>query len=147
MRPDYMMNPNQPQNMKRLLDLIKEAMKDERHDNKKYKNMMEMTDNKEIRDNIRFAYEDEAKHYRMFQEIYEDLTGEEIEIPVPEVERYDRLVDAVKTSIQGELGAVELYRQIRALLTSKKHRDMLFEIITDEQEHAMRFIYIYSMLR
>ncbi len=133
--------------MPKLLDMIKEAMKDERHDHKKYKMMMEMTDNKEIKENIRFAYEDEAKHYRMFQEIYEDLTGEEIEIPVPKVEVADRLVDNVKSSIQGELAAVEFYRSIRAMLTSKKHRDMLYEIITDEQEHATRFVYIYAMIK
>lgn len=147
MNPDmYMMQPNK-QPSRKLLDLIKEAMKDERHDNKKYKMMMEMTENKEIRDNIRFAYEDEAKHYRMFQDIYEDLTGEEIEIPVPKVELADRFIDNVKSSIQGELGAVEMYRDIRAMLTSKKHRDMLYEIITDEQEHATRFVYIYAMIK
>lgn len=131
----------------KLLDMIKEAMKDERHDHKKYKMMMEMTDNKEIKENIRYAYEDEAKHYRMFQEIYEDLTGEEIDVPVPKVELADRLVDNVKSSIQGELAAVEFYRDIRSMLTSKKHRDMLFEIITDEQEHATRFVYIYAMIK
>lgn len=147
MSPDmYMMKPNK-QPMRKLLDMIKEAMKDERHDNKKYRMMMEMTENREIKDNIRHAYEDEAKHYRMFQEIYEDLTGEDIEIPVPKVDLAERFVDNVKSSIQGELEAVEMYRDIRAMLTSKKHRDMLYEIITDEQEHATRFVYIYAMIK
>ncbi|OGO79510.1 MAG: hypothetical protein A2Y23_09545 [Clostridiales bacterium GWB2_37_7] len=147
MGPDmYMLNPKK-QSMRKLLDLIKDAMKDERYDNKKYKMMMDMTENKEIRENIRHAYEDEAKHYRMFQEIYEDLTGEDIEIPVPKVELADRFVDNVKSSIQGELKAVEMYRDIRAMLTSKKHRDILYEIITDEQEHATRFVYIYAMIK
>lgn len=141
-----MMYPNMQPKMK-LLDMIKEAMKDEKHDNKKYKMMMEMTENREIRDNIRYAYEDEAKHYRMFQDIYEDLAGENIEIPVPKVELADRFVDNVKSSIQGELAAPELYRDIRAMLTTKKHRDMLYEIITDEQEHAARFIYIYALMK
>jgi rubrerythrin len=133
--------------MRKLLDMIKDAMKDERHDNKKYKMMIDMTENKEIRENIRHAYEDEAKHYRMFQDIYDDLTGEGIEIPVPKVDMADRFVDNVKSSIQGELEAVEMYRDIRAMLTSKKHRDMLYEIITDEQEHATRFVYIYAMIK
>ena len=140
------MSHNTP-HMQKLLDMIKEAMRDERHDHKKYRMMMEMTDSPEIKDNIRFAYEDEAKHYRMFQEIYEDLTGEEIEVPVPKVELANSLLDNVKSSIQGELKAVEFYRDIRSMLTSKKHRDMLFEIITDEQEHATRFVYIYAMMK
>lgn len=147
MGPDmYMMNPKQ-QNMRKLLDLITDAMRDEKHDNKKYKKMMDMTENKEIRENILHAQEDEAKHYRMFQEIYENLSGEDIEVPTPKVELADRFVDNVKSSIQGELEAVEMYRDIRAMLTSKKHRDMLYEIITDEQEHATRFVYIYAMLK
>lgn len=146
----YNMTPeNYKQNpyMNRLLSLIQEAMKDERHDRVKYKNMMEMANTKEIADQIEFAYKDEGKHYRMFQQIYEDLTGKEIDIPIPEVEHYNRLIDAVKTSINGELGAVELYREIRSLLQSKKHRDMMYEIITDEQEHATRFVYVYAMLK
>jgi rubrerythrin len=147
MNPEmYMMKPTK-QPMRKLLDMIKESMKDERHDNKKYKMMLDMTENKEIRENIRHAYEDEAKHYRMFQEIYGDLTGEDIEIPIPKVDLADRFVDNVKSSIQGELEAVELYRDIRAMLNTKKHRDMLYEIITDEQEQATRFVYIYAMIK
>lgn len=148
MSPDmYMQAPDRPKNMRKLLDLIKEAMHDERHDNKKYRMLMEMTDNRDVRENFRFAMEDEAKHYRMFQEIYEDLTGEEIEIPVPKVELESRMLDNLKTSINGELGAVEMYRDIRSMLNSKKHRDMLYEIITDEQEHATRFVWSYAILK
>lgn len=129
-----------------VLDLIKEAMKDERHDRIKYKRMIEMAKDEKIRKQIDFAYKDEGKHYKMFQQIYYALTGKPIEVPAPEVETYDRLIDAVETSINGELGAVELYRKIRSLLPNTQLRDMLYEIITDEQEHAARFIYVYSML-
>jgi poly(A) polymerase Pap1 len=43
-----------------LLNLIKEAMKDERHDYKKYRLMMNMTSSAQIKDQIRFAYADEG---------------------------------------------------------------------------------------
>lgn len=132
---------------RKLLDLLREAMMDEKKDHRKYRMMMEMTDNKEVIEQIRYAYEDEAKHYDMFREIYEELTGKDIQIMPPEQEKYNKLIDAVKSSINGELGAVELYREIRAMLKGKKHRDMLYEIITDEQEHATRFVYLYSMLK
>ncbi len=131
----------------KLLDLIKEAMKDERHDRAKYKIMVDTAPSREIADQVRFAYEDEGKHYKMFQSIYEDLTGRIIEIPLPQVEKYDNYMDAVKSSINGELEAVEMYRDIRSMLNFKKHRDMLFEIITDEQEHATRFVYVFSMMK
>jgi rubrerythrin len=132
---------------RKLMDLLKEAMTDEKKDHRKYKNMIDMTDNKEIIDQIRHAYEDEAKHYEMFQEIYEELAGRNVQVITPEPEHQDRLIDAVKSSISDELYAVELYREIRAMLRGKKYRNMLFEIITDEQEHATRLVYLYAMLR
>lgn len=131
---------------KNLIDLIIEAMKDERNDRVKYKMMMDMTKKDKIKEQIRFAYEDEGKHYKMFQYIFYQLTGKQIDIPVPEVEEDDELIDAVETSINGELGAVELYRKIQSMLPNIGLRDMLFEIITDEQEHATRFTYVFSML-
>lgn len=131
----------------KLLDLLREAMLDEKKDYRKYRSMAEMTDNKSVIEQIRFAYEDEAKHYDMFQEIYEGLTGRDVQIMSPEQENLNKLIDAVKASINGELAAVELYREIRAMLRGKEYRDMLYEIITDEQEHATRFVYLYAMLK
>lgn len=131
---------------KNLIDLIIEAMKDERHDRVKYKMMMDMTKKDKIKEQIKFAYEDEGKHYKMFQYIFYQLTGKQIDIPIPEVEEYDELIDAVETSINGKLAAVELYRKIQSMLPNIGLRDMLFEIITDEQEHATRFTYVFSML-
>jgi rubrerythrin len=132
---------------RKLPELLKEAMADEKKDYRKYRSMSEMTDNKEVIRQLKFAYEDEAKHYDMFQEIYEDLTGMNVEVQAPEGDKFSRFIDAVKSSIDGELEAVEFYRGIRAMLKSKRHRDMLYEIITDEQEHATRFVYLYSMLK
>jgi rubrerythrin len=68
-----------------------------------------------------------------------------IDIPVPTVEKYDTLLDAIETSIDGELEAVELYRRIKAMLPTMQMQDTLYEIITDEQEHATRFVYLYAM--
>jgi rubrerythrin len=121
-------------------------MKDERYDRVKYKNMMEMTKNEKIKEQLKFAYEDEGKHYKMFQYIFYQFTGKEIDIPIPEVEEYDELIDAVEISINGELEAVELYRKIQSMLPTIGLRDMLFEIITDEQEHATRLTYVFSIL-
>ncbi|HBM80244.1 MAG: ferritin-like domain-containing protein [Clostridiales bacterium] len=127
-----------------LINMIKDAMKDELHDHMKYKMMMEMTDDSEVKRQINFASEDEAKHYKMFKQLLFALTGRVIDVPKPQVEHYDNLLDAIKTSIDGELEAVELYRKIKAQLPTMAMRDMLYEIITDEQEHATRFVYLYA---
>lgn len=131
---------------KALLDLIIEAMKDERHDHKKYRLMMDMTNSALIRKQIRFAYIDEGIHYKLFRNLYHQLTGQWIDIATPKVTLKPTLIGNVKTSIDGELDAVELYRKIYSMLTLKSQRDTLFRIITDEQEHATRFVYVYSIL-
>lgn len=128
-----------------LLNLIVEAMKDERADRAKYKMMIEMAKSDKVRKQIEFAFNDEGKHYKMFQQIYFMLTGQYIDIPIPEPKKNEKLIDAIESSINGELEAVELYRKIRSMLPNTQLRDMLFEIITDEQEHATRFVYLYSM--
>lgn len=131
-----------------LDSMIVEAMKAERHDRVKYKIMMEMTKDPDVIKQIKFAYDDEIKHYGMFRQMYFQLTGQNLDIPLPaKVETYNTLMDAVKSSIEGESEAVDLYRKIYALLTNKQMRDKVFEIITDEQEHFGRFIYLYSMLK
>ena len=131
-----------------VLDLIIKAMKAERHDAVKYKRMMEGTNNPEYRKQINFAYEDELKHYNMFRNMYFMLTRKTINIPLPsKIEEYDNLLDAVKSSIEGENEAVDLYRTIYAMLSNRQMRDTVFEIITDEIEHAGRFVYLFSMMK
>jgi rubrerythrin len=131
-----------------LLDMIVEAMKAERHDRVKYQKMMEMTTDPAVKKQIQFAYDDEGNHYKLFNQMYTQLTGRKINIPLPSsVEKYDTLMDAVKSSIEGENEAVDLYREMYSLMTNKKMRDTVYKIITDEQEHAGRFIYLYAMLK
>ncbi len=130
-----------------LLNLIKEAMKDERHDYKKYRLMMNMTSSAQIKDQIRFAYADEGVHYKLFRQLYYRLTGKYIDVATPPVVLKKTLIGNVKTSFNGELAAVELYRKIRSMLDSKYNSDVLYRIITDEQEHADRFGYVYTILR
>lgn len=129
-----------------LINLILEAMRDEKQDRAKYNMMMDMTDDEKIKRQINFAYVDEGKHYKMFRHILHCLTGRTTDVQVTEVKKPDNLLDAVETSIDGELEAVEMYRNIKSMLPQTNLRDMLYEIITDEQEHATRFVYVYSMM-
>lgn len=129
-----------------LTDLLIEAMKDEKHDREKYRIMMDMTKSEKIKKQIEFAFKDEGKHYKMFREILYCLTGRLEDVPDPDLDCHEKFIEAVESSINGELEAVELYRKIKAMLPNIQMRDMLYEIITDEQEHADRFIYIYAIL-
>jgi rubrerythrin len=129
-----------------LLHLIIEGMKDEKAGREKYKMMMEMAKSEKSRKQIEFAYADEGKHYKMFQQIYYTLTGQYIDVPCPQL-KCEKFIESIESSINDELEAVELYRKIRSMLPNNQLRDILYEIITDEQEHATRFVYLYSMER
>lgn len=128
-----------------LADMLLEAMKDERHDREKYRLMMEMSKDDKIKKQIEYAYKDEGKHYELFREILYCLTGKTTDVPTPEVDLKDKFICNIESSINGELEAVELYRKIKAMLPNMQMRDILYEIITDEQEHATRFVYLYAL--
>lgn len=130
-----------------LLEMIQVAMKDEIQDYKTYKTMLSMTADKDIKENVVIMLEDEEKHYKSLQSIYEDLCGLRPEIANIEATKPVRLSAAVRGCLRSELQAVRDYRQIRSLLRGKRHRDMLLEIITDEQDHATRLVYIYTKLK
>jgi rubrerythrin len=138
----YMASEGQPE----LSDMLLEAMKDERSDREKYRMMMEESKEEKVKKQIEFAFKDEGKHYKMFRNILYCLTGQMADVPTPEVRLKEKFIENIETSIDGELEAVEFYRKIKALLPSMQLRDMLYEIITDEQEHATRFVYLYSLL-
>lgn len=131
---------------KALLNLIIEAMKDERFDNRKYKMMMNITDSATIRNQLRFAYIDEGIHYKWFRRIYHQLTGKWISVHKPKVTLKPTLIENVKDSIDGELAAVEMYWKIYSMLKKRSQRDLVLNIIFDEQEHATRLVYIYARL-
>jgi len=130
-----------------LESLIKEAIKDEMHDTIKYRRMLGMAQNEKVKIQINFPYEDEQKHHKMFEQLYTQLFGKPANVEVPTVETYNNLLEAVESSIDGELAAVELYKKILFALPNNKMKEMVYDIITDEQEHATRFVYVYSMLK
>lgn len=130
-----------------LESLIKEAIKDEMHDTIKYRRMLAMAQNEKVKKQINFPYEDEQKHQKMFEQLYIQLLGKPANVEIPTVETYNNLLEAVESSIDGELEAVEFYKKILFALPNNKMKEMVYDIITDEQEHATRFVYVYSMLK
>ncbi|GAB6098565.1 hypothetical protein JCM16358_04440 [Halanaerocella petrolearia] len=81
----------------------------------------------------------------MFREVYRDITGRN---PVPlgeeDYEEPESYLAGIEEALFGELAAVEIYRQLYYGLKTRKHRDMLFEIITDELKHSGKYNFIYT---
>ena len=131
--------------LNRSLCLILEALGDEASDRVFYQCLLEIAPDCEQQEIIKAIRDDEIKHFKMFRMIYQEITCEQ---PMPkqkqEFEEPKSYCAAIQKAIFGELGAVELYRKIMFGLCTQRHRDMLFEIITDELKHSVKWNFLYS---
>ncbi len=138
-----------PKLVHRSLGLIIEALGDETHDRMFYQYLLQMAPDKKQSEIIESIRNDEIKHFKMFRMIYEEITCEHPcnQQQGEEFERPESYCDAIEKAIFGELDAVELYRKIMFGLCLQRHRDMLFEIITDEMKHSVKWNFLYNINR
>ncbi|QGU95018.1 ferritin-like domain-containing protein [Clostridium bovifaecis] len=125
------------------LELVKKAVSGEKEDEMFYDYLIGMAPTKEEKEIIRSIRDDERKHNTMFRRIYKDFTGRDI--PTEDLEEFEKpksYIEGIKKALFGELKAVETYRKIRQGLPYTLYRDMLFEIITDEIKHGIKYNYI-----
>lgn len=141
------MPPNYyPPQLQRALELIRKALAGETKDRLFYEFLLEQAPNPTERNIIASIRDDEIKHFAMFRQIYREITGQN---PTPlgeeEFEEPENYLAGIAEALFGELSAVEMYRQIYFALRKRSHRDMLFEIITDELKHATKWNFLYTL--
>lgn len=134
---------NNQEKLKEALSLIKSSVSGEKEDEMFYDYLISVAPTDKQKDIIVAIRDDERKHNKMFRNIYKDITGKDVVI-----EKEEKFVEpksyiaGVEKALFGELSAVEKYRKIMADLPYTMYRDMLFEIITDEIKHAVKYNYI-----
>jgi rubrerythrin len=125
------------------LKLIKRAVSGEKEDEMFYDYLMDMAPTKEQKEIIKSIKDDEKKHNIMLRRIYRDLTGRDIDAENCEkFEKPKSYIEGIRKALFKELKAVETYREIRHQLPYILYRDMLFDIITDELKHGIKYNYI-----
>lgn len=136
-----------PQNQT-LLDMLTDAIEDEISDFGKYISLSEIISNKDDAEIIKSVTYDEYKHRRLFEEIYKSLTGVTPNITEESDDsQIENIFEEFTESFFDELEAVELYREIMSAFENTDIRDMIFEIITDEQSHADILNYMIAKYR
>lgn len=130
-----------------VLRLLEGSPEGEKEDRIFYKQLIDLaptTAEKEIIEGIR---DDELSHYEQFRLIYRELTGNEMSMQSEQRQDEQPLLYMANLckALFGEIAAVKKYRVIRAGLTSKQHRDMLFSIITDELTHMGKYNYLITL--
>ncbi|MFC4769360.1 ferritin family protein [Effusibacillus consociatus] len=110
-----------------------------------YAKLMNMAPDERQRASIKHAHDDEIKHYKMFTALYHQLTGREAPVGITET-AFESYKEGIRTAFDHELEAAELYREMYLATQIPAIRDVFFEAMTDEMEHAQRFAFIYHEL-
>jgi rubrerythrin len=119
---------------------IKEAVQGERNDELFYDELIRLAPSREQAEIIVSIRNDERGHNKMYREMYRALTGQEITAegsePYQPIGSYR---EGLQRALQGELGAVEKYRNIWFGLPAGIYKDTVFGIILDELKHAAKY--------
>jgi len=138
-------NPHRAEPNPYIIEMVVDAVKAEDKDSAYYKKLSQMTPSEEDKDILYKIHLDEEKHKKMFEDIYYQLIGENINI---KTDNYDipsnNMISELAKKIIEELEAVEIYRVLLFSFLNLELRDMILEIITDEQAHTQKLNYLFS---
>jgi Uncharacterized conserved protein len=134
-----------PQNLPEALMLIKNAVAGEREDEMFYDWLISTAPSNEDKQIITSIRDDERKHNKMFRQIYFELTGQMLsQSTETNFEKPVSYIAGLQKALFGELGAVERYRRILFAMQSRKHINMITEIMSDELKHASKYNFLYA---
>lgn len=130
---------------KKLLQMVEDGINDSRTDAQFYQALMKMIRDAEDAEIVRSMYISELKHVKLFEEIYYMLTGIKPQLPdIQTPQLVQDLDDNYKKSLFNSIDEIVFYRQIYFAFANNEIRDMLFEIITDEQNNAIKLNYLLA---
>ncbi|MEX1031285.1 MAG: ferritin family protein [Paenibacillaceae bacterium] len=130
-----------------LLRMLEAAVAGETEDRIFYKQLIDLAPTSAEKDIIAGIRDDELSHFKQFRLIYRELTGNEIKQQSERTSEEQPLsyIANLRKALFGEIAAVKKYRVIRSELSTRPHRDMLFNIITDELTHMGKYNYLITL--
>ncbi|MDA8234656.1 MAG: ferritin-like domain-containing protein [Clostridia bacterium] len=108
-----------------------------------YQELMTRARSTKHKDYISHALEDEEKHAKKFRELFITLTGSEPDVGEIESINFTGYKDGLIKSFEREMEVTELYRDTIMLTENKLVRQVMFEAMSDEQEHTDKFNCLY----
>jgi rubrerythrin len=128
-----------------VIEMLNDMLVDEATDAAYYKKVAEIINDSADSDIVRRISMDEEKHYKMLKDIYKKLEGEEMQDAVANDKTLaNNTADIFSSAVMGELAGAEAYRTLMFALANPQLRDYVFEILTDEQEHAALMNYLFA---
>ncbi len=130
-----------------ILEIILESLGNERDDEVFYEFLINSTPRREDKEIISTIRDDEKKHRTLLSEIYKNLTG-----MYPKVESSSEsnttnkitYMEGLEKAFMDELKAFEKYRKVLANMADKDNYNKMFEIMSDEMKHAIKYNYLIT---
>ncbi len=128
---------------------IKYAIADELNVSRFYKDLSERATDIEDKKILREMGIDEIKHSKMLRELYNEINNASSDIAEDEteLENNDNILTSLANAIQRETDTVEKYRTLLFAFEKPEYKNMITEIIIDEQNHSAKLNYLYSKNR
>ncbi len=138
-------NINLTQSNKEILSMIEESLSGELHDHEYYRQLHALFDDANDKEIIRRLSLDELKHKKLLEELYKKISGKEPAIPkIEEIKISRNLLAELSKSINNEYMVSDFYKKLYLMLKEPQYRDIIFEIMMDENNHAGKLTYLYA---
>lgn len=137
-------------NLNQLITGVKNSVGNEKDDEIMYSAMAKMAPNDEQREIINGIKENEMVHNKIFRKIFTELTG----VVLPENTMDTTMAtnnmnktypEMLKEAFNGELKAIERYRELLAYAPNMEIYSMIMYVMTDEIRHALKYNYLMMM--
>lgn len=125
---------------------IEYAIADELDDSRFYSDLSDRVTDIEDKKMLKEMSIDEMKHSKMLSELYNEINNANPQINEEERDNKNQesILNSFANAIQGETNAVEKYRTLLFAFEKPEYKNMITEIITDEQNHSAKLNYLYS---
>lgn len=127
-----------------IITMLKDVIKEKKYDRVLYDNLLKQASNYKEVDIITSIIDEEQKHTNTLQRIYKEITGKNIIFE----DRYEKVdtnyLDGLKKAFDTKMTKLSKYRSLRACLPNNLYRDIIFDILIEELEHADKYHYILN---
>lgn len=132
----------------RLLQLLEIAQQETQQSLSAFDALMKNKALQQDIETLRNAYLDEVKHLKLLQEIWYNITSQSQSQAQPISKNSTANSEAVGTEIEKtlmqEMEQTDFFRELLMLISETDLRDILYEIITDKQDHCIRLCFLFS---
>lgn len=128
-----------------LIANLEKAVNGEHQAIQKYEKLIELAPNKQFRNIIASILNDEQHHFKVFSEIYANLTNGK-KVTLTDAVLPKSFMFGVEESVPDELGDSKFYQDTSLLTTNENMRRIFLNASHDEQRHATWFMYILYKL-